>query len=83
MKILTKIIYDICKVIEPDKYQLRANLPYQIIMARCHYLRVAEALPTTIQGYAKYWKKYYNTVKGKGTEEKFIANYNRYILNGN
>lgn len=51
-------------------------------MARLHYLRVPEKLPrdSDIPALAAYWKKYYNTRLGKGTEEEFIKNFNRLIL---
>lgn len=43
-------------------------------MCRIHYLNVKEALPVVgdIKGQAKYWKKYYNTSKGKGREVDYI-----------
>ena len=48
-------------------------------MARVHYLRVREAIPSDLEGWARYWKRYYNTPLGKGTEEEFIANYKRFV----
>ena len=50
-----------------------------ICMARVHYLRVKEAIPSDLEGWARYWKRYYNTPLGKGTEEEFIANYKRLV----
>ena len=40
-----------------------------------------EKLPNSydIEGLAKYWKKYYNTEGGKGTVEKFIEKYEKYV----
>jgi hypothetical protein len=57
------------------------DLMYSSIMARIHYFRVKEPLPKSddIEGLAKYWKKYYNTEKGKGTVEEFIKNYKKFI----
>jgi len=77
---LVRIIYGACGVVDADEYALKTNLSFQIIMARFKYYKVKEALPTTIEGYAKYWKTHYNTHKGRGTEEQFIKNYNRYVL---
>ena len=37
------------------------NLKLSICMARIHYLRVPEPLPTDLSGYARYWKMHYNT----------------------
>lgn len=50
-----------------------------ICMARVHYLRVREAIPSDLEGWARYWKRYYNTSLGKGTEEEFIANYKKLV----
>ncbi|MBW2606119.1 MAG: hypothetical protein JRD05_00640 [Deltaproteobacteria bacterium] len=60
---------------------LEGNLPYQILMARLHYLRVPEPLPDAedVEGLARYWKQYWNTPCGKGSEEEFIENYKRHI----
>ena len=58
---------------------LTTNLMYACAMCRIHYLRVPEPLPTgTIESLAKYYKKYYNTIKGKATEQEFINNFNKY-----
>ena len=50
-----------------------------ICMARVHYLRVREAIPSDLEGWARYYKKYYNTYLGKATEEEFIDNYKRFV----
>jgi len=63
-----------------DPELLVYNLKFAIIMARIHYRRVPEPLPNDLSGYAKYYKKYYNTHLGKGTEEEFIRNYKEYVL---
>jgi hypothetical protein len=56
---------------------LRANLPYQIAMARVHYRRVSEPLPprATPALLGAYWKKHYNTHLGRGTVEESIKKY--------
>ena len=55
--------------------QLKGNLYYSVAMCRIHYYRVSEALPSDLEGMARYWKKYYNTPLGAGTEKEFIHNY--------
>lgn len=50
-----------------------------ICMTRVHYLRVKKAIPDNLEGWATYWKRYYNTPLGKGMAEEFIANYKRYV----
>jgi len=59
---------------------LEFNLALSISMTRLDYLMVKDPIPETIGGYAMYWKRYYNTYKGKGTIEQFINNYHKYIL---
>lgn len=56
-------------------------LDYQIIMARIHYMRDKFNIPphTDIEGLASYWKRVYNTYKGKGTVAKAIQKYMEYI----
>jgi hypothetical protein len=47
---------------------------YAAAMCRIHYLRVPKALPAfhDFPGQAAYWKKYYNTPLGAGTEGGFL-----------
>ncbi|MFA7347274.1 MAG: hypothetical protein WCZ86_05900 [Desulfurivibrionaceae bacterium] len=61
---------------------LRWNLAYQIAMARVHYLRRKQPLPSAgdLPGLAGYWKQHYNTTMGAGTVEEFMANYRRCVL---
>jgi hypothetical protein len=67
---------------QPPEFNLVSNLAYMTAMARIHYLRVPEALPALgdIAGMARYWKKFYNTSEGKGTEEEFKHNFHRFGL---
>lgn len=59
---------------------LTCNLMFQAAVCRLIYLRVSEKIPNNLAGMANYWKKYYNTSKGKGTPEKFIEAYERYVV---
>lgn len=61
---------------------LITDLSYAAAIARIHYLRAPALLPKPddIEGLARYWKRYYNTNKGKGTVEEFINNYKRYVI---
>lgn len=68
-----KTIYDILF----NKYftieqNLMYNLAFSIFMCRMHYMRIKEKIPETFDEQAKYWKKYYNTKLGKGTEQDYI-----------
>ena len=62
------------------KQNLTCNLLFQAAVCRLIYLRVSEKIPNDLAGMANYWKKYYNTSKGKGTPEKFIEAYERYVV---
>lgn len=64
----------------PYEYNLLANIPYQIVMARLHYRRCKEPIPAKddINGLAQLYKKRYNTELGKATVEEAIKNYNKY-----
>ena len=59
--------------------QMAWNLGYATVMARIRYFREKEALPAADddQGLARYWKRYYNTPLGKGTEEEFVYSLSR------
>lgn len=49
-------------------YDLRKNPKFSIFMARYFlFKRIPHKIPSTIQGRAEDWKKYYNTIYGKGT----------------
>lgn len=61
-----------------DPEELVFNDRLAVCMARVHYLRVSEKIPSDLDGWAKYWKRYYNTTKGRGTEYEFVCNYKRY-----
>ena len=51
------------------------------IICRLRYYVIFAPLPAAgdTEGLAKYWKEYYNTKKGKGTESEFILNYGRFL----
>ena len=62
--------------------QLTTNLAYATAIARLVYWRHPEPLPAPgdVDGLAGYWKKYFNTEKGKGRAAEFAATYRRYAL---
>ena len=76
-----EFVYGFGVVGEGGYQQLITNPPYSTIMCRVHYLRVKEALPEygDIKGYASYWKKWYNTQLGKGSEASFVETYHSNI----
>lgn len=58
---------------------LEYNLRLAVLFARLQYYRRPDPLPTTLAGMAAYWKRWYNTPAGKGTEAEFIRNYKKYV----
>lgn len=55
------------------------NLAAAVIMCRVHYLRFPEPIPDNLRAQAKYYKKYYNTVSGKATEDDYIRAWHRFV----
>lgn len=49
-----------------------------IMMARVLYFRAREPIGSTPESWAALAKLRYNTVAGKATEEKYLADYNKY-----
>lgn len=66
---------------KPPTSRMASDLALQTVMTRLFYWKIKEALPSLhdLNGMARYWKKYYNTQLGRGTEDQFIANYKKYV----
>lgn len=76
-----KVVYAFLLKRFNDVDQLAGNLYLATAMARIHYYRVSAALPKTndVFNQAIYWKKYYNTPRGRGQVADFVDNYRRYV----
>jgi hypothetical protein len=61
----------------PSPNELIGNLWYACAMCRVHYRRVSDPLPQAgdVPGMASYWKEFYNTHLGAGTEEEYEENW--------
>ena len=57
--------------------QMVWHLAFAAAMCRVHYRRVAEAMPPAGDrpAQAAYWKEYYNTPLGAGTEAEYLENW--------
>lgn len=66
-----------------DAEEMQWDLLLAAKAARLRYRVVKEPLPsaTDLQGLARYWKQYYNTVDGEGTVEEALANYRLFVQN--
>ncbi|MBF0455209.1 MAG: hypothetical protein HQL72_10395 [Magnetococcales bacterium] len=69
---------------EPEPEEMVTDLLLAAVMCRLHYRRVARALPDEqdVAGLAAYWKRYYNTVLGAGTEAEFRQNWRSHVAGG-
>lgn len=63
---------------KPTSYNLMVDIMYATAMARIHYYRVKEAIPTALDAIAQYYKTYYNG-PGTATPSKFISAYNAWV----
>jgi hypothetical protein len=84
LKYRKKLAEKVGILIVPYKDELTAlefSDRYAAAMARVHYLRAPEALPSSgnVAAMAKYWKKYYNTPCGAGTEAQYIVKWKAYV----
>lgn len=72
------------------KFDLALNIGYQICIARLIYWRKRPLIPIvhfykdnltpgSAAKLAQYWKRHYNTVKGKGRVQKAIDNYYEWV----
>ena len=63
------------------KDALIGNIYYACAMARLQYARHKEPLPAAddLMAQGVYYKKYFNGF-GKGTHEKYVADYKRFVL---
>jgi hypothetical protein len=67
----------------PFAGEMAWNLRYAAIMCRVHYLRHEKSTPLPDSSdpalLGKVWKQVYNTPRGVGTVDEFIANYLKYV----
>ena len=51
-----------------------------VMFCRLHYLwSTTEPIPEGIEGQARYWKLWYNSLAGKGTEAEYVRNWERAV----
>lgn len=78
-----QICYNLMTICElsrkPTFEMLQFHLRYATAMTRIYFVPIKESIPKDLQGQAEYWKKYYNTVLGKGTVQEYIDDYLTFI----
>ena len=62
------------------KYEDLSDDKTNLVFARLYLMMRPDPIPRTPQDRAKYWKKYYNTVLGKGTPQKYLDRLTDYGL---
>jgi len=50
-----------------------------VLHARLHYFHKSAPVPGDLEGQAAYYKRHYNTAAGKGSPEKYIADWRRLV----
>ena len=55
-----------------EHFSVMSNIALQVAFCRLCYRRVPDPIPNNLNDMAKYWKKHYNTEKGKGTVKHFL-----------
>ena len=59
------------------EWEMLAYSPFlALLFTRLKYKLIPEEIPSDIEGRAKYWKKYYNTIAGAGTITHYLKNNN-------
>ncbi len=59
--------------------EIHDNDRMAVLFARLHYFRISKQIPFSLPEQAAYYKLYYNSVYGKGSAAKFMADYNRIL----
>lgn len=78
-KDLIKTYFDIdIELVEWE--HLRYNPLLALIFTRLKYKKVPNEIPDNIEGRAKYWKTFYNTVSGAGTIDHYLGNNSDYYF---
>lgn len=64
----------------PDPSRLIYDLHFATAMTRIHYMRVPMKIPSkdNIEGIWEYYKKFYNTNKGKAKKDEAIEKYKKF-----
>lgn len=65
----------------PSPNRLISDLTFSTLIARLIYLRAPQPLPDyqDLEGIWEYYKRYWNTEKGKATKDEFMKNYREYV----
>ena len=66
-------LYKLGLVEDELTFSVLSNIALAVAFCRLFYRRKPGAIPATMPGRAAYWKKYYNTIRGAGTVDHYVA----------
>ena len=72
-KPLIQATYKLGLIEENKVFSVYSNIALAAAFCRIHYRRFPKAIPKTMPQRANYWKTFYNTIKGKGTVDHYVA----------
>ena len=78
-KPVIELMYKMGLVEEHLVFCILTNIALAAAFCRIYYRRKPGAIPTSLPGRASYWKTHYNTYKGKGTVDHYVASNIDYI----
>jgi hypothetical protein len=75
-----QLLHNFNAPVMPDELRMIYDLRFATAMARLHYLRIPEDLPDpTFHTMWEYYKRYYNTAKGKADQEHALNSWTRFF----
>jgi hypothetical protein len=77
----SSVTVDVAMSLDDYFSQLENNDRYACAMARLKYRRCPQLIPMPgdVEAMAAYWKRWYNTHLGQGTEQEYIDNWMRFM----
>tara|TARA_Y100001938_G_scaffold151019_1_gene245165 strand:+ start:7710 stop:8177 length:468 start_codon:yes stop_codon:yes gene_type:complete len=72
-KPLIEATYKLGLIEENKVFSVFSNIALASAFCRIYYRRKPGAIPKTLPARAQYWKEHYNTYKGKGTVDHYVA----------
>jgi len=72
-KPLIEAVYKLGLIEDKKVFSVFSNIALASAFCRIYYRRMPGAIPSTMPKRATYWKRFYNTPKGKGTVDHYIG----------
>ena len=72
-KPLIEAVYKLGLIEENKVFSVFSNIALASAFCRIYYRRMPGAIPHSMPERAAYWKRFYNTIKGRGTVDHYVA----------